>query len=262
MVNFDFKTSVIDRSAEVPVVVDFWAPWCGPCRILGPVIEELAEEADGTWELVKLNTEDEQQIAMEYGIRSIPNVKMFYQGEVIAEFAGALPKFQIQKWLEQHLPDARAGEYQEIINSLPANPGAVAKLREFVTANPDFIEARITLAGTQLFENPAEALVLVDDIRAGHPQYDQAEDIRMIAALADFESEEDMPVVQRLKAAREALVARDWDATLNYIVEALMYDKSFQDDLPRKAAIAIFHYLGEGHQLSKKYRPRFSMALY
>ena len=87
----NFQAEVIEKSHKMPVVVDFWASWCGPCRVLGPTIEALAEEQSDRWALVKVNTEEEQALAAEYQIRSIPNVKMFHKGRVIAEFAGALP---------------------------------------------------------------------------------------------------------------------------------------------------------------------------
>jgi len=96
----DFQKDVLGTSKKIPVVVDFWAEWCGPCRILGPVLEKLAAEANGAWRLVKINTEEQQQIAIQFGIRSIPAVKMFSNGQVVAEFVGALPEVQVRNgWI-------------------------------------------------------------------------------------------------------------------------------------------------------------------
>lgn len=99
-----FQTQVVDKSHDKPVVVDFWAPWCGPCRALGPTIERLARESGGAWRLVKINTDAHPELMQRWGIRGIPAVKLFARGEVVAEFTGALPEPQLRRWLSEHLP--------------------------------------------------------------------------------------------------------------------------------------------------------------
>jgi putative thioredoxin len=262
MAEFDFKTLVIDKSYEVPVLVDFWAPWCGPCRVLGPVVEELAAEADGQWELVKVNTQEEQRLAMDYGIQSIPNVKLFFRGEIIGEFMGALPKYKIEEWLANHLPNPTKIAFQEIVEALENDPVFLSKLEGFVAENPDYTEAKLLLAKYKVFAEPEAAVELISEIRPGNPRYESAEDLRLLARLATFESDDDSQVATKLKASREAVIAEDWDAALNYLIEGLMINKMYQDEFPRRASIAVFRYLGEQHELTKKYRPRFSMALY
>ncbi len=121
----DFATEVIERSKTVPVVVDFWAPWCGPCRVLGPIIEAEVKALDGRAELVKVNTDESPELAYEYGIQGIPAVKAFRDGKVVSEFVGAIPAPQIQRFLKALVPapgvaalekaeaDARAGRVAE-----------------------------------------------------------------------------------------------------------------------------------------------------
>lgn len=99
----DFEKNVIEKSKEKPVVVDFWAPWCGPCQMLNPVMEKLTEEYKDKMDIVKLNIEDNQATASKYGVMSIPVVKMFKDGEVVAEFVGAKPEGDVRNWVEENL---------------------------------------------------------------------------------------------------------------------------------------------------------------
>lgn len=104
----DFSVEVVERSRLVPVLADFWVPWCGPCLMLNPVLEKLAREARGRWTFVAVNVDQQPELAEQFGIRGIPSVKLFHRGEIVAEFGGALPEGAVRNWLEQHLPSPSA----------------------------------------------------------------------------------------------------------------------------------------------------------
>ncbi len=260
----DFTQAVNDRSKEVPVLVDFWAPWCGPCQVLGPVIEQMAQEADGRWELLKINVDESREVANTYRIMSIPTVMLFFEGKPLDHFAGALPKYQIQQWLSTHLPDKRKKKLQTIIARLQASDNGEARqeLEEFVAQNSDMEEAKLVLAKELVVINPSQARNLLLKIKIGHQLYEEAEDVRNLIDLMEDPTPSDHPAAVLISKAQEALSQKKYDMVLSHLVESMKSDKSYGREVARRACIALFHLLGESHELTRKHRPIFGMALY
>lgn len=257
----NFEEDVLMRSQEVPVVVDFWAPWCGPCRTLGPIIETLAKEARGKWELVKLNTDENPEISARYKIRGIPAVKMFYMGEVKAEFTGALPRHQIVKWLEENLPDAQDDQFSFLVDALftERHQEAVQVLEQFVGENPENEEARLWLAAATVGTHPERAQIALQE---NHKLYELAMHVKNLADVMTCEEEASPKLKEKMDTAREALKNDQFEEAIQALIGAVVIDKSYCDELPRRASVAFFLMLGEQHPITKKYRRQFNMALY
>ena len=156
----DFEQDVIEASREAPVLVDFWAPWCQPCQVLGPRLEALAEEAasdeDAAWSLVKVNTDEEPELAQRFGVRGLPTVKLFHEGEVIDEFTGAKPERALRQWLDAALPSEEKARLESAREALAEGhfDTAASLLREARDDDPENDEAQILLARALVFDEP------------------------------------------------------------------------------------------------------------
>lgn len=268
----DFNKDVIEASETTPVVIDFWAEWCGPCRMLSPILEKLAKEAGNKWKLVKINTEEYPQVAAQFGIRSIPSVKMVYQKQLLNEFTGALPEHQIRKWLDENLPESEdQKETQESIDQYLAE-GNRDKARDLlvniVNGNVDDKDKLAQLAMLFLPQETDKAAHYLNTI-SEEPKYEieqQAfETVQHLKKVAEGDvnvSGKIDGVAQEYKEGAKLLIDNDYESALEKFLDCLIKDRSIDEEGPRKACVAIFTFLGSNHPVTQKYRRRFSMALY
>ena len=205
----DFQTDVLDRSQRTPVLVDFWAAWCGPCKMLGPVLEKLATEAGDRWVLVKIDTEAHPELAAQFGIRGIPDVKLFHHGAVVAEFSGARPEPQLRAWLAENLPTPKRetmGRARALL--LAGRAGEAAGiLRPLQAANPADQELAVLTARAMVFGDPAAALALVTGLPQGSPWTEGAELVQALAAA--FQAPRERPALKETPPGPRYLAAID-----------------------------------------------------
>jgi putative thioredoxin len=262
----DFQKDVIDKSFDKPVLVDFWAEWCAPCRMIGPVLEKLAEENKNGWELVKVDTDSNQDIAMKYGVRGIPNVKLFRNGEVINEFTGALPETAIQEWLKKSIPSKFSDqiEHSKIYLKNGDIETAKAILEDVHKGDTNNSEVKVLLAKILLFEDQKEAVRLIQNVDGNLDNIELAEAIGTLVELLNRDSKSfpDSKVKEKYISAIDSISKKDFDSALAKFIDVIRNDRNYDDDGARKACIAIFKFLGEDHDVTLKHRRDFGGALY
>jgi putative thioredoxin len=274
----DFEVEVLERSSRVPVLVDFWAPWCGPCQTLGPILERLAEEAAGAFVLAKVNTDESPALAEAFQVRSIPFVVLLVGGQPVDAFVGALAEARIREFLRPHLRAAEppAGDDLEEARGLLERghaQAAASRLEPLAAAKPEDPAVRL-LAARAAFTTGDEDAVRrhVEAIEEGAAERGPALLLLEALALREGCGPGEDAWRRRLAADPEDLDARyglgcclalggRHAEALEALVAVVAQDRRHRDGAARKAMLAVFGILGPGSDLAREYRQRLSLHL-
>jgi putative thioredoxin len=272
----NFEAAVLERSSQVPVLVDFWAEWCGPCKALSPVLEKLADEYAGEFILAKINVDENPNLAGAFGVQGIPAVKLVKGGELASEFTGALPEPMVREFLSKFLPTAADKEAQEA-----AELEAEGKIEEAKTAyqatlesEPNHAQALLGLGRLAMNAGDNKAALeyldkvpMVADERKEADrliarlqlQSGAAQDLKALRAKVEAEPKN---VEAKFELAQALAGAEKYEEALREFLTIVKADRTFKDDGARKAMIQIFEVLGSDDPLTDKYRTELAAVLF
>jgi len=273
-----FPEAVLRKSREVPVLVDFWADWCGPCHMLTPVLAGLVEKYQGEFLLAKVNSDEQQELAVQYGVRSLPTVKVFRNGEVVDEFMGAQPESVVREIIERHIQRESDKVFLAARAALDTGDTrqGLTLLEQAAGMAPDNAEIRIEWARVLLESgDPDGASTLLDQL--GPADRDLPGARRLLAQIEFEHSAAGTPdadaLASRVSAVPEDLSARyglgahlilkgDFEGGMDQFLEIMRRDRAFSDDAGRKALLSVFDLLGESDERVKRFRSKMFAMLH
>ncbi len=273
----NFQQQVIDASHQQPVLVDFWATWCGPCKTLMPILTALAEEYAGQFLLAKIEIDSTQSLAAQFGVRSVPTVKLVKNGQIVDEFTGALPEGQIRDFLDKHLEKASDTDMQAALQEYQQGDrdAALAKMAAILKADPANQNNKLIYANVLLREGQLDAAEKwLKDLPADMQDNTEVATLRAkIEFIHVTENAPDLETLEKIVAdepdnceARYQLSARyilsgQLEAAMQQLLEIVKRDRKYGDDAGRKGLLKVFELLGNSHPLASQYRRKLAMYL-
>jgi putative thioredoxin len=264
-----FESEVVLRSHQLPVVVDFWAPWCGPCRTLSPMLERQAIEAGGAFLLAKINVDDNPALSIRFGVQGIPAVKAFRHGEVAAEFVGAQPEAVVKRFIEQLAPSETQQAIDEALSLLGTRhyQQAESSFREVLDEDEGNADAALGLIESLLMSGQGgEALEILEHFPAG-TAWAKAETYKPLAELLVETGQqqsgiEDDPMEASLHQAARLIERGNIEAAMDGFLSILREDKNYRNGMVRQVMLALFELLGDQDPTTRKYREELASVLF
>jgi putative thioredoxin len=264
-----FEQDVIMRSHEAPVVVDFWADWCGPCKMLGPILERIALERGGEFILAKVDVDENPKLSIRYGVQGIPAVKAFHNGEVVSQFVGAQPENRVRQFIDNLAPSQSEQAVADAMSLLATRHFAEAEesFRQVLDEDETNSAAALGLIKSLLMQGQGEAaLEWIDNFPAG-TEWAEATKLESLAQLLveahEHEQEDhDDPLEAQLLHAAELIRRGNLEAAMDGLLGLLRQDKTYRDGLPKEVMLAIFIMLGDEDPMTRQYRDELASVLF
>ncbi len=261
-----FLTDVIERSKQQPVIVDYWAPWCGPCRMLSPTLERIAKEANGAFTLAKINSDENQRLAVQYGVQGIPAVKLFRDGKVIGEFVGALPEPRVREFIKKYAPNqsdliltaaqdlARAKKWSE----------AEAAYRHALAVDPNSAQVALELSKTLLhLGKGVEAATLLEAIPSDAREAVAAQQLLPVADWLGVRTADGTQDIDHMYAeARQLACLGEFDGAMGGLIGVLRRNRFYRDGEAKHVMLGMFELLGAGDPTVRDYQRQLASVLF
>jgi len=274
-----FEHDVINASMLAPVLVDFWAPWCGPCKTLGPMLEKLEAEAAGKWKLVKVNVDENQELAAHFQVRSIPHVVAFADGRPVDQFIGVLTEGQLREFLDRLVPDGADAERHAAQSAWAAGnrKQAIDTIKAALALDPGYDDARLDLIEWLIAERRIDEAKEEDKLLS--PKTTQGIDARYNALKTELDAADaaaDLPPADalidavnanpddldaRFALANRLIAGRDYGGALEHLLAIVVRDRAFMDDVGRKTMLSVFELAANQPDLVSQWRRKLSAAI-